>query len=247
MSAKVKELVERVIKAYSTCRSYKDKVSARSIVYSSVDFVQVKTLETFFCRPDKLKLSWSESSQNNYEIEQEEHTHLVLYDGKCASEKHDGSVKTTNESPEKALRSVLWSLDVMSLVPRLLLPEVVGSSLNLEDFDGFVAMSVSSMRPCFVLASSINQHTEIWIDCNTHCIRKIRQSLKVDRTIDKQTGDYIVDLSLKMPNVNDFDFAKTAEFGTLVSQGPLRTVNEVVYDGVEFNYPSELHEFTVVL
>ena len=175
-----KEVINKMARAYSSCKSYKDKGVVTTIFFhdNGRNRTVKKPFMTAFVRPDSFRFGFQSRRGEN-----EWNRYIVWRDGE--SVRTWWSIRLGIENKESLSRAIAGATGVSGssahTIPRLLLPEeVTGSSLaKLTDLELLGDEDVDGV-PCFKIQGkySRDRMRTLWIDKKSYLIIKIFGSSK---------------------------------------------------------------------
>jgi outer membrane lipoprotein-sorting protein len=196
-----KEIVERVLKTYASCKSYRDSGTAK-IASTNSQFVSEYDFDTVFVRPNNLRFELSLRKRETIHLE----TIHVVFLRKGDEFLYSGPVVQGVEKPN-SLEMVMASVAGFSgLRAHTVLGLVLPKEIETGSFKEIIAdpMRLDDERAdkieCFRISGTfVKQPRTIWIDKKTFLIRKIVTTYEVKKRPREDTATYDPEIDVKIP------------------------------------------------
>jgi outer membrane lipoprotein-sorting protein len=192
------QILDKMAATYATCKSYRDSGVVTN--FFSPQHIDVKPFRTAFVRPDQFRFEYDDPDP--------EKPYVVW--AKAGEVRTWWYIKPGEQNPPSLGRGIAGATGVSSgsahTIPNLLLPDQIGgrSMASLTDLTRLPDEAVDDTL-CFKLQGKFaDQPTTLWLEKETHLIRRIVEDSKLTRT----TTVYRPEVDKEIP-ANELEFKAT--------------------------------------
>lgn len=184
------DLVERVLKTYKECKSYRDSaVEVTKVSHTDGELTKQNSFTTAFVRPDRFRFEYQDKLDEEYTI-----CHIIWRHGSLVRTWWDvDSVVQKPESLDTALTTALGkSGRAAQMIPALLMPAET-TVLSLASVTGLKRIDDAKIgkTDCFLIEGNfIATPITIWIDKESYLVRRIVRTFSVEELKTEVTTTY---------------------------------------------------------